>query len=306
MIPSRRKAPQMRRAIEITTNVGCKNLCEYCPQETNIAAYKSRGRNRMMSLADFESCIATIPLDVKIYFAGSAEPFLNGLGVDMVEHVCNRGYEVWVYTTLVGLDEGKIDRLAKMPVHRYVIHLPSQVLKENYHADDDYLRVLRYFDRTIDSDKVKYMALQEVAHAAKSALTHRSIQEVKKERMSDFGGNVTLEYIPHRYMKGKLFCTNDRLFWNILYPNGDVTICCEDFGMKHVIGNLLTGDYDSLHKSEEFNRVVRGMSDESIDVLCRHCEYAAVVKDGPAMLVDKAKQLVPKPIKARIKALINA
>ena len=55
-----------RRCIEITTNVGCKNLCEYCPQEVNIAAYKGRSRNRQMKLADFKTCLEKVPLDVKV------------------------------------------------------------------------------------------------------------------------------------------------------------------------------------------------------------------------------------------------
>jgi radical SAM protein with 4Fe4S-binding SPASM domain len=296
----------MRRVMEVTTNVGCANLCEYCPQETNIAAYKKRSRGRVMRFSDFEVCLAKLPSDVAIYFAGSAEPFLNREGLRMVEHACERGYEVHVYTTLIGLDEAAIDRLSRKAIYVYVIHLPSKTLKENYFADDNYLRVLRYFDSHIDQSKVDYMALDQVAESVRKTLAHRSIREDKKEHMSDFGGNLTVSYVPHHSLKGKIFCGQDRLYWNILYPNGDVTICCEDFGMKHVLGNLLTGTYDSLHSSAEFERVVSGMSDESIDILCRSCEYASVVKTRPAKLIAKIKSLVPSPMKTTIKSLIRA
>jgi radical SAM protein with 4Fe4S-binding SPASM domain len=296
----------MRRAMDITTNVGCANLCEYCPQETNIAAYKKLSRRRVMRFSDFEICLAKIPSDVQIHFAGSSEPFTNPEGLMMVEHACERGYQVLVFTTLVGLDEAAIDRLSRKDIHKYLIHLPSQTLKENYFADDDYLSILNYFDNHIDQSKIDYMAFDQVADAARKALAHRAIREIKKSQMSDFGGNLPLSYIPHRKLKGKLFCMGDHLYWNILLPNGDVALCVEDFGMKHVLGNLITGTYESLHSSAEFERVVRGMSDESIDILCRNCEYASVVKSRPAKLFAKAKSLVPAPIKTKIKSLIRA
>ena len=316
-----------RRCIEITTNVGCRNLCEYCPQEVNIAAFKVRSRDRQMKLADFKICLEKVPLDVKVYFAGSAEPFLCPDGLDMVEFACSRGHEVYVYTTLVGLDEAGIGRLKKMPVFRYVVHLPSAVLKENFFADEAYVRVLKYLDKTLDPARVEYMALQEAAPAAKAAL-EKPIRETKREAMSDFGGNVTLGYIPHRSLSGKIYCNNDRLYWNVLYPNGDVSLCCEDFGLKHIIGNLLTDQYDDLHRSDEFNRVIRGMSDDTVSILCRKCEYATQVAPKledhvpivpetapvaesffdppvPPTLMRKVKSLIPVPVKARIKSLLG-
>lgn len=62
-----------------------------------------------------------------------------------------------------------------------------------------------------------------------------------------------------------------RLHHNILLPNGDVVLCCTDFGMRHVLGNLLSQDYPSLFQSGEFLKVKRGQKDETLDILCRCC-----------------------------------
>ena len=57
-------------------------------------------------------------------------------------------------------------------------------------------------------------------------------------------------------------------------PNGDVVLCFQDFGLKHVIGNLREQDFESLYTSQEFLFVQRGLADESLDILCRSCEWA--------------------------------
>jgi len=30
----------------------------------------------------------------------------------------------------------------------------------------------------------------------------------------------------------------DRIFRNVLLPNGDVVLCCMDYGLDHILGNL--------------------------------------------------------------------
>jgi hypothetical protein len=63
-----------------------------------------------------------------------------------------------------------------------------------------------------------------------------------------------------------------RFYRNILLPNGDVALCCCDWGLKHVLGNLFVSDYDDLIKSQEFLRLLKGLEDSSLDILCRYCE----------------------------------
>lgn len=66
---------------------------------------------------------------------------------------------------------------------------------------------------------------------------------------------------------------------NVLLPDGTVVLCCNDFGMKHVLGNLLKEDYDSIISSEQMRLVKRGMNlDESLSILCRKCMFAKNLK----------------------------
>ena len=87
-------------------------------------------------------------------------------------------------------------------------------------------------------------------------------------------GNIDIDGgTPRKRLTGELE-TCPRLQSGVLLPNGDVALCCMDWGLQHVIGNLLTMDYEMLLESDEYKRVLRGYVDESVDILCRYCEVA--------------------------------
>jgi hypothetical protein len=79
-----------------------------------------------------------------------------------------------------------------------------------------------------------------------------------------------------------------RMRQNVLLPNGDVTLCCMDYGLQHLLGNLVSGDYDALLRSDEFLRVRKGLKDESEEILCRYCEAFAYHVNPLAGIADRA------------------
>lgn len=65
---------------------------------------------------------------------------------------------------------------------------------------------------------------------------------------------------------------------NILLPDGTVLLCCMDFGIKHVLGNLLTQSYEEICNGKELTMIKEGMNgNEKIDILCRRCTHACVL-----------------------------
>jgi len=62
---------------------------------------------------------------------------------------------------------------------------------------------------------------------------------------------------------------------NVLLPNGDVIVCCMDYAMQYIIGNLAETSYADLFKSD----IIRGMRDKLIDdgsdIFCRYCHNAS-------------------------------
>jgi hypothetical protein len=43
---------------------------------------------------------------------------------------------------------------------------------------------------------------------------------------------------------------------NVLLPNGDVVLCCMDYDLKHVIGNLLKQTYDEMFESKPLKDLI--------------------------------------------------
>jgi len=154
----------MQYILEITTKIGCSNMCEYCPQtkliknfvgnvhnERLVNYYESSGdtksldklltneyvkddKNRvtMMSMKTFEKCLSTVSKEVDIHFTGYTEAFENPNCTDMIEHAHKKGHKVLINTTLVGMKKNDIDRLEKIPSFKeFNVHLTSATYFEN-------------------------------------------------------------------------------------------------------------------------------------------------------------------------------
>lgn len=57
---------------------------------------------------------------------------------------------------------------------------------------------------------------------------------------------------------------------NVLLPSGEVVLCCNDYGLKYKLGNLLIDSYKNLFKSENYKKVIKKQTSGE-DVICRYC-----------------------------------
>jgi hypothetical protein len=262
---------------EITTKIGCRNACVYCPQDKLINAYRIRNGDLLMSLETFKVCIDKIPLNVEIEFSGMAEPWLNPDCTKMVLYAHQKGYRISVYTTLVGMTLKDVDLLKGVPFSRFWLHLPSIGGEEQIKADDNYFLVLK---RVYDFLQPRKNEI-DVSYHYRGEEPHPRLKEIlgedlKRKKLSTRASNVRVKGVdvPSR-KKGIISCKRN-LRHNVLFPNGDVALCCMDYGLQHIIGNLLKSDYASLFKSDEFLKVQNGLRDESLDILCRYCDMFAL------------------------------
>lgn len=104
------------RHLEITTYLPCPNMCDYCPQKELMNAYKGE---KVLSIENFEKMLRNVPIDVQIHFSAFGEPFVNKDCHEMVEMACNKGYNVHVYTTTIGLD---VERLKGLSFGEFHVH----------------------------------------------------------------------------------------------------------------------------------------------------------------------------------------
>lgn len=128
--------------MEITTNIGCRNACTYCPQEMLVKAYAKRSNIRLMSFALFKECVDKIPLDTKIIFSGFGEPWLNTECTTMLLYAHQKGHRIDAYTTLAGMSASDVDLLEQVPFGSFVVHLPAEEGYEKIDLDENYLKTL--------------------------------------------------------------------------------------------------------------------------------------------------------------------
>jgi len=259
------------RTIDITTNVGCSVRCAFCPQDKLLPAYRDRGGTRQMTFAAFREMLRKIPPDTALDFSGMAEPWLNPDCTEMLLHAHERGYEVAAFTTTIGMDEADVARIQSIPFRRFVVHLPDTERYSKIEMSDAYLQILANIVGSGIPNR-EFMTMGTLPREVAAVIGRR----IKRTRMMSSAGNLTNVRAPER-LAGPIRCRScgDSLDHNMLLPNGDVILCCMDYGLRHVLGNLLVSDYRELFESESFKRVQAGLDDDSFDILCRYCENAA-------------------------------
>jgi sulfatase maturation enzyme AslB (radical SAM superfamily) len=265
-------------SLEITTTIPCTNFCTYCPQSLLIKKYGKKEQN--MTLDTFKNCIDKVPNNVHITFAGYAEPFMNPQCIDFIEYANQIGRTINIYTTLVGLTIEQVNRLSKVNINALVLHLPDDTNQMRANVDEEYKNVLK---RTTAILPVSSSHVYGKLHKELVGLIRPREFELTNQHLHTRANNVKSDKLalkPHDWMAGNIKCgvivreNGSIININVLLPNGDVTLCCMDYGLEHKIGNLLEISYESLFTSDEYKRVEAGLVNDSIDILCRTCKEA--------------------------------
>lgn len=277
--------------LEITTKIGCPVNCTYCPQDKTTKNY--RGGDRMMSVDTLKKCLEKLPKDLnnfgvrypRIEFSGFGEPYANPDCTEMINLVHDMGFrDTTLYTTFKGMTVADFEKIRHIPFYFTSVHLPDVDGMTNIQIHDEYYELLGLF---IDTPNFN------VSFFAHGNMNPEVMEFIVKKHPDAFTGKYVwgthvhsragnldeVETVPK--LSGHIKCSNCEnmeLNHNILLPNGDVSVCCMDFGLKHIVGNLLEDEYLDLFTSEEHNKVVAGMYVEEMNSLCRICDYGKVVE----------------------------
>ena len=171
------------------------------------------------------------------------------------------------------VDRIKDIQYAGNPNGGFVLHLPDQERKAKHPITKRYIEVIERFGEVHkDIHNFTLMCMGTV---------HESVRHVFPEaptyQMWSRAGNLLGESI----MKPELLNRKDeyksvyhgdkemtcgcleKLYHNVMLPNGDVSLCCMDYGLEHILGNLLEQPYDEIMPENNtcFN-------------LCKFCENA--------------------------------
>jgi radical SAM protein with 4Fe4S-binding SPASM domain len=231
------------RWIEVTTRIGCENLCKYCPQDVLESVYRGK---RYITISDFQKVLDNVNKETTyIHFSGFSEPFLNTGSEYMMALAGRMGYNVVLFTTLRGFTKEK-----------------AEILKNNGAKFTE----VRFHDYDgIGNDRLEFERKIELF---KSINCSELYMETRIENPISRGGN--LWDIDKIYTE----VTCQRFECNVMLPNGDLVLCCSDWGLKHIIGNIYERHYDDPIHSKERSKLRTIAATYDSNILCKTCELA--------------------------------
>ena len=248
--------------LEITTHIGCPINCIDCPQTLLRSKYQGK---IMMDFDEYKYAIDKVPTSVRIDFSGMCEPFTNPHCADMILYAAQKGHPLALYTTLQGATEEDYMKLKDVQYEVVTIHLPDKDNRSTFKVTDEYLNLLsKWFCH---------------AYSCHGALDDKVIPYLLPGRglitfMHDRAGNVDSQ--PHHIINNNIpiYCVNcgHKLNHNVLLPDGTIIMCCMDYGMTEIFGNLFTQTYEEILNSVVANNARNKMLNQIC--LCRKCTNA--------------------------------
>lgn len=276
------KEKKKRPVMEITPKIGCSVNCRYCPQQLLMDSYFKEDKNRKASLSldEYKKVLDKLPQDTLIEWAGFVEPFFNPFVTEMMVYTHRIGFEQTLFTTLVNMTENDLEKIKNIPFKVVCLHMPDANGYANIPVTSDYLKLLESVINTKSERGDPFVTTancQSTPHPDILPITSGKLKIYCE--LSDRAGAITDDadrMVEHFYKKGRIWCErSNALNHNILLPDGTVVLCCNDFGLKHAIGNLFTENYDDLMQSQMMRQLKRALTlNESESVICRNCIYA--------------------------------
>ncbi len=247
---------------ELSLAHGCPIDCSWCAQDKIQQAYKGP---RLMSWESFKEILSEAPATHTISFAGFAEPYLNPRCTDMILAARIAGYEVMLYTTCVGMNINDVERIAGVDFKPLCIHLPDREGNAKIKCTDEYVEVVKALCDAFPNAELMTMG---DLHPTMSEYEPR----LTKAYLHSRAGNVEGKTVQMR-RRGPLKCRPaPELENNVILPDGSVVVCCNDWSMEHVLGNLLDQTWDEIHAGEPKRKLQEAM--KGGECLCRTCEFA--------------------------------
>lgn len=296
MIVNRSYMPKKMFGAEFTLAIGCKLQCKYCPQEKLVRTYINRfGTDKLhMSFEDFKVCLEKIEPGAGISIGGMVEPFHNKECAKMIRYAYEQGFQVGLDTSLQGMTEEDFCILKDVKFDHLQLHIPDREGNSRFNVTEQYIDIFEKVNQNF-----------KVAGYSCHGNPHESIKEKLNDEllfanhMINRAGNLTYSELDIYDHDGKLICGSGSIertggYLPEILPNGTVILCCMDYGLEHILGNILKEDWNEILQGSAYRQFEDGLEDKRIPLLCRHCS-AALQKENNYF--DISNMLGPNAIK---------
>jgi hypothetical protein len=214
---------------------------------------------------------------VRITFAGFTEPWQNKYATDMLLYAHEKGHPISVFTTGVGLSIEDCKAIADVPFAGnpnggFCLHLPDSEMLAKHPITPGFIKTLEWMRD--NNHRIQNFQVMSMGPELHPSIKH-IFESAPYYQMYSRAGNLHREAL----LKPQLITLKDRwnavthadgnrtcgcvehLYHNVLLPNGDVSLCCMDYGLDHIIGNLFEQSYEDVIPQ-----------DQTTYELCNSCE----------------------------------
>jgi Iron-sulfur cluster-binding domain len=268
--------------MELTTMVGCPLMCSFCPQENLRDNYGDS--EKYLQPRDLVTVLSKLPKDTRIDFSGMSEPWANPHCTEMLETVIYMGFQVAIYSTLYGMKDP--ERVRKVledhpnQVDVIMLHLPdANGNMKGWKNSDEWQHAAAVISHTKVPCGVGAMTMD------KSGFVHPELQSMVGQ-LQGWVGHTRADSLNTEQVAGQpisitpmntfsLTCRSTPFYdRNVLLPNGDVVLCCMDYNLKHIIGNLLTQSYEEIFKGKPLQDLIEINESPEFNKcsICKSCE----------------------------------
>ena len=273
--------------MELTTMIGCPLMCTFCPQDNLRDNYGTD--TKYMQPMDLMTILAKLPKNTRIDFSGMAEPWANPEATTMLEMVLYLGFNVAIYTTLYGMtDPERVKKAIEShpnQIEVIMLHLPdANKNMKGWKMSDEWMKALQVMASlqvpcgigamTMDGSGLVAPELQGIVGRLAGWKGHTRADSLPVEQI----GNQDIHITPRHEFA--LTCRSTPFFdRNVLLPNGDVVLCCMDYNLKHVIGNLLKQTYEEIFASEKLAEIIAINEKPEFDKcsICKSCDNVRAI-----------------------------
>lgn len=272
--------------IEFSLFTGCQVNCSYCPH----LSFHKASKEHYMSFDRFKYMLDKIPREVGIVFAGFCDPLLYDDLERVILYTHDQGYRINLSTTFPDKYPGNIELFLneKFWVGRCV-HLRDEYMSYKNNSELYYDSLNTFFSQVSRQYKTNNMKIDNRFSFLGKTVDTKVLDLLKQNNLEHLFSiciphtriTAPIKYENARQTKGltgKIYCSVGFYRRPMVSPDGDVVLDCMDVEKTHILGNLMTCTYEDIFAGEEYNKVLRGFNDETINIICRNCIYGKQVK----------------------------
>ena len=252
--------------LELCSTWLCGRMCDYCPQTDFLKAGKKmfpKKRYKFLSIDLFKKIIKNINPDTTIIqWTGFTEPLDTPDFGSINKILLEKKFDISISTTLIGKEKSKIWFLENIDKFKKItLHLPDneKIMKGDFNNEYE-----EFFSKCLKKiiqkkminittlfligdnfhEKIKETIFKFKKNhnlniiTADNLNTRNSSIDVKKFGYQITSNGSTKEKDNNIISDHNFYCAYKRLNCNIVLPDGTVVLCCNDYKLKNVIGNL--------------------------------------------------------------------